>query len=92
MSDIYTAFWNRYPHGIEGEEMATSYKFFADAQKAIDFLNGRHEKIKSVNWAGGYVTDNEQNTIYQIWSDGEAEDHRPPQERKAAKTKDIERE
>lgn len=89
-NELYTVFWNRYPHGIEGEEMATSFRFFESAQKAVDFLNGRLQVIKSVNWAGGYVTDGEENVIYQIWDDGEIEDHRDTQT-KASTSKDIER-
>ncbi len=89
-NELYTAFWNRYPHGIEGEEMKTSFRLFESAQKAVDFLNGRLQAIKSVNWAGGYVTDREDNVIYQIWDDGEIEDHRDVQI-KASTAKNIER-
>ena len=73
----YTVFWFRYPHGIEGEAMDCNTKEFTDAEKAIQFLRGRLMRIKSLNWAGGYVQEDETGKeLYSIDDEGCAEDFR----------------
>lgn len=73
---MYTVTWHRYPHGIEGEEMDCNWREFDDIEKAIRFLHGRVKLIKSVNWAGGYIEDENCKELYAIYDSGESEDLR----------------
>lgn len=72
----YTVTWQRYPHGIEGEAMDCNRRDFDDIEKAIKFLHGRLNHIKSINWAGGYIEDENGKDLYCIYDDGSAEDYR----------------
>lgn len=64
----YTVAWCRYPHGIKGEAVSVKTREFSDLEKAINFLLGRLEKIKSVNWAGGYIDSDESDELDMIYS------------------------
>lgn len=63
---MYTVHWCRYPHGHEEEAMENKYKEFDNLDKAIKFLLGRLHTIKSVNWAGGWIEDEQGKWVYVI--------------------------
>lgn len=73
---IYTATWHRYPHGIEGEEMTSNSRDFDCFVNALNFLTKRVEIIKGINWAGGYIEDENGNWLYEILDDGSHIDNR----------------
>ena len=73
---IYTATWHRYPHGIEGEEMTSCSRDFDCFVNALNFLTKRVEIIKGINWAGGYIEDENGNWLYEILDDGSHIDNR----------------
>lgn len=72
----YTVTWHRYPHGIEGEEMTSNSRDFDSFEKALKFLEKRVEIIMSINWAGGYIEDENGNWLYDITDTGETTDNR----------------
>jgi hypothetical protein len=73
---IYTATWHRYPHGIEGEEMTSCSRDFDCFVNALNFLTKRVEIIKGINWAGGYIEDENGKWLYNITDSGEHIDYR----------------
>lgn len=73
---MYTVYWYRYPHGMENEAMTANWRDFDSLEKAINFLNGRVKLIKSINWAGGHVEDENRNWLYEIDYEGNEEDNR----------------
>jgi hypothetical protein len=81
---MITVHWFRYPHGIEGEAMKGDFKSFENSEKAIDFLHKKVKRIKGINWAGGYVEDEELELLYEITSDCEVCDHRSVKEENKA--------
>lgn len=74
-------YWHRYPHGVQGEEMTACCREFDSLKEAIAFLEKRFYRIKSINWAGGYIEDNNGNWIYDITDCGDVSDSRRPEEK-----------
>lgn len=70
---LYTAIWFRYPHGVEGERMASLSRDFDNREKAINYLKGRCKRISSLNWAGGHVEDKNGAWLYIISDNGDEE-------------------
>ena len=73
---MYTVYWYRYPHGMEDEAMTANWRDFDSLEKAINFLDGRAKLIKSINWAGGHVEDENRKWLYEIDWEGNEEDNR----------------
>ena len=73
---MYTVYWYRYHHGKEDEAMTANWRDFDSLEKAINFLDGRAKLIKSINWAGGHVEDENRNWLYEIDWEGNEEDNR----------------
>ena len=67
---MYTVYWFRYPHGIEGEEMICKYRDFDNLEKALNFLKNRIKLISSLYWAGGDITDEEGKQLYSATDEG----------------------
>ncbi len=67
---MYTVVWYRYPHGIEGEGMDSKWREFDDLNKAMNFLDGRYDRIRGIYWAGGYVEDENGKWVYEINNNG----------------------
>ena len=73
---MYTVYWYRYPHGMDDEAMTANWRDFDSLEKAINFLDGRAKLIKSINWAGGHVEDENRKWLYEIDWEGNEEDNR----------------
>jgi len=62
----YTVNWHRYKYGNESDPMIGDFKYFANKEDAIVFLEKKANRIRGIYWAGGYVEDSTGNTIYEI--------------------------
>ena len=68
--------WFRYPHGIEGESMESNSREFSTFESARKFLEKRTDVIKGVNWAGGYIEDQNGKMLYDITDQYSITDYR----------------
>lgn len=68
--------WFRYPHGIEGENMESNSREFSIFESARKFLEKRMDVIKGVNWAGGYIEDQNGKMLYDITDQYSVTDYR----------------
>ena len=70
----YTATWFRFEHGHESDMMVSKSRAFSTYDKAKQFIMNRMRVISALYWAGGMITDKNENIVFNITSSGDVEE------------------